>query len=256
MDISTRILSDITVFMKYAKYQPQLNRRETWQELVSRNKEMHQKKYPALAEEIEAAYKYVYDKKVLPSMRSMQFAGRPIEVNPARIYNCAFLPIDDWRAFGEVMFLLLGGTGVGYSVLYDHIEKLPEIRKPKQNRKKRFLVGDSIEGWADAVKVLMKSYFSGTSSIDFDFSDIRPKGARLITAGGKAPGPGPLRECLVKLQGILDTKEDGDKLTTIEVHDMVCHIADAVLAGGIRRAALISLFSPDDDEMISCKSGA
>jgi ribonucleoside-diphosphate reductase alpha chain len=186
----------------------------------------------------------------------MQFAGRPIEVNPARIYNCAFLPIDDWRAFGEVMFLLLGGTGVGYSVQYDHIEKLPEIRKPKKNRKKRFLIGDSIEGWADAVKVLMKSYFRGTSSIEFDFSDIRPKGARLITAGGKAPGPGPLRECLVKLQGMLEAKEDGDKLTTIEVHDIVCHIADAVLAGGIRRAALISLFSPDDDEMISCKSGA
>lgn len=256
MDISTRILSDITVFMKYAKYQPQLNRRETWHELVTRNKGMHQKKYPQLTEEIEAAYKYVYDKKILPSMRSMQFAGRPIEVNPARIYNCAFLPIDDWRAFGEVMFLLLGGTGVGYSVQNDHIEKLPEIRKPKQNRKKRFLIGDSIEGWADAVKILMKSYFTGTSSIDFDFSDIRPKGARLITAGGKAPGPGPLRECLVKLQGIMDTKEDGDKLTTIEVHDMVCHIADAVLAGGIRRAALICLFSPDDDEMISCKSGA
>jgi len=256
MDISTRILSDITVFMKYAKYQPQLNRRETWHELVTRNKGMHQKKYPQLTEEIEAAYKYVYDKKILPSMRSMQFAGRPIEVNPARIYNCAFLPIDDWRAFGEIMFLLLGGTGVGYSVQNDHIEKLPEIRKPKQNRKKRFLIGDSIEGWADAVKILMKSYFTGTSSIDFDFSDIRPKGARLITAGGKAPGPGPLRECLVKLQGIMDTKEDGDKLTTIEVHDMVCHIADAVLAGGIRRAALICLFSPDDDEMISCKSGA
>lgn len=256
MDISTRILSDITVFMKYAKYQPQLNRRETWHELVTRNKGMHQKKYPQLQEEIEAAYKYVYDKKVLPSMRSMQFAGRPIEVNPARIYNCAFLPIDDWRAFGEVMFLLLGGTGVGYSVQSDHIEKLPEMRKPNPNRFKRFLIGDSIEGWADAVKVLMKSYFRGTSTIHFDFSDIRPKGARLITAGGKAPGPGPLRECLVKLQGIMDTKKDGDKLTTIEVHDIVCHIADAVLAGGIRRAALISLFSPDDDEMISCKSGA
>ena len=256
MDISTKILSEITVFMKYAKYQPHLNRRETWHELVTRNKEMHQKKYPQLQEEIEAAYRYVYDKKVLPSMRSMQFAGRPIEVNPARIYNCAFLPIDDWRAFGEVMFLLLGGTGVGYSVQNDHIEKLPEIRKPKQNRKKRFLIGDSIEGWADAVKVLVKSYFRGTSSIEFDFSDIRPKGARLITAGGKAPGPGPLRECLVKLQGMLEAKEDGDKLTTIEVHDIVCHIADAVLAGGIRRAALISLFSPDDDEMISCKSGA
>jgi len=256
MDISQKILSDVTVFMKYAKYRPELNRRETWQELVSRNKEMHQKKYPQLAEEIEAAYKYVYDKKILPSMRSMQFAGRPIEVNPARIYNCAFLPIDDWRAFGEVMFLLLGGTGVGYSVQYEHIEKLPEIKKPNPNRIKRFLVGDSIEGWADAVKVLVKSYFRGTSTMFFDFSDIRPKGARLVTAGGKAPGPAPLRECLTKLQGMLEAKENGDKLTTIEVHDMVCHIADAVLAGGIRRAALISLFSAEDDEMIACKSGA
>jgi ribonucleoside-diphosphate reductase alpha chain len=256
MDISQKILSDVTVFMKYAKYRSELNRRETWQELVSRNKEMHQKKYPQLAEEIEAAYKYVYDKKILPSMRSMQFAGRPIEVNPARIYNCAFLPIDDWRAFGEVMFLLLGGTGVGYSVQYEHIEKLPEIKKPNPNRIKRFLVGDSIEGWADAVKVLVKSYFRGTSTILFDFSDIRPKGARLVTAGGKAPGPAPLRECLTKLQGMLEAKENGQRLSTIEVHDMVCHIADAVLAGGIRRAALISLFSAEDDEMIACKSGA
>jgi len=255
MDISQKILSDVTVFLKYAKYRPELNRRETWQELVTRNKEMHEKKYPQLAEEIEAAYKYVYDKKILPSMRSMQFAGRPIEVNPARIYNCAFLPIDDWRAFGEVMFLLLGGTGVGYSVQYDHIEKLPEIRKPNPSRLKRFLIGDSIEGWADAVKILMKSYFRGTSTIHFDYSDIRPKGARLVTAGGKAPGPAPLRECLTKLQGILESKKDGERLTTIEVHDMVCHIADAVLAGGIRRAALISLFSADDDEMIACKSG-
>ena len=256
MDISQKILSDVTVFMKYAKYRPELNRRETWDELVTRNKEMHQKKHPNLKEDLEAAYQYVYDKKVLPSMRSMQFAGKPIEVNPARIYNCAFLPIDDIRAFGEVMFLLLGGTGVGYSVQYDHVDKLPEIRKPNAKRKKRFLIGDSIEGWADAVKVLIKSYFTGTSKIDFDYSDIRPKGARLVTAGGKAPGPQPLKECLTKLEGMLSSKEDGSKLSTIEVHDMVCHIADAVLAGGIRRAALICLFSADDHEMISCKSGA
>jgi major membrane immunogen (membrane-anchored lipoprotein) len=109
MDISNRILSDITVFQKYAKYLPELNRRETWEELVSRNKEMHQKKYPQLHDEIESAYKFVYDKKVLPSMRSLQFGGKPIEINPSRIYNCSYLPIDDWRAFGEVMFLLLGG---------------------------------------------------------------------------------------------------------------------------------------------------
>ena len=125
----------------------------------------------------------------------------------------------------------------------------------RSERGRRWLVADSIEGWADAVKVLIKSYFSGGSHIIFDFSDIRPKGARLVTSGGKAPGPQPLKECLIKLEGILESKQDGEKLRPIEVHDMVCHIADAVLAGGIRRAALISLFSATDEEMIGCKSG-
>lgn len=255
MEISNQILSEITVYMKYAKYLPELNRRETWEELVTRNKAMHIKKYPKLREEIEAAYQFVYDKKVLPSMRSLQFGGKPIEISPNRIYNCAYLPIDDYRAFAEAMFLLLGGTGVGYSVQKHHVEALPEIRKPNAKRTRRYLIADSIEGWADAVKVLVKSYFEGGTSYTFDFSDIRAKGARLVTSGGKAPGPQPLKECLIKLQGILDAKEDGDKLSPIEVHDMVCHVADAVLAGGIRRAALISLFSADDEEMIACKSG-
>jgi ribonucleoside-diphosphate reductase alpha chain len=254
-EISNEILSDITVFMKYSKYIPELQRRETWDELVTRNKEMHVRKFPQLKEEIEHAYDFVLNKKILPSMRSMQFAGKPIEISPNRVYNCAYMPIDDWRAFGEAMFLLLGGTGVGYSVQKHHVEKLPEIRKPNTKRTKRFLIADSIEGWADAVKALVKSYFTGTSRLEFDFSDIRAKGARLVTSGGKAPGPQPLKECLIKVQGILDAKEDGDKLSPIEVHDIVCHIADAVLAGGIRRAALISLFSADDDEMIACKSG-
>ncbi len=256
MDISQSILSDITVYMKYSKYVPELQRRETWNDLVSRNKNMHLAKFPHLADEIENAYSFVYDKKALPSMRSMQFAGKPIEISPNRIYNCAYLPIDDWRAFGETMFLLLGGTGVGYSVQYHHIEKLPEIRKPDPKKNRRFLIGDSIEGWADAVKVLVKSYFEGGTTPVFDFSDIRPKGAALITSGGKAPGPQPLKECLIKVQGILDSKQDNEKLKPIEVHDIICHIADAVLAGGIRRAALISLFSADDEEMISAKSGS
>jgi len=188
-------------------------------------------------------------------MRSMQFAGKPIEISPNRIYNCAYAPVDDWRVFSEIMFLLLGGTGVGYSVQKHHVEELPEIRKPNE-RSRRWLVADSIEGWADAVKVLVKSYFFGGSKIEFDFSDIRPKGARLITSGGKAPGPQPLKECLIKMEGIFESKQDGEKLKPIEAHDMICHIADAVLTGGIRRAALISLFSATDDEMISCKSGA
>ncbi|MDB4346048.1 hypothetical protein OAA41_00625 [bacterium] len=255
MEVSNKILSDITVYMKYAKYVPDLERRETWDELVSRNKAMHLKKYPTLVKEINDAYKMVYDKKVLPSMRSMQFAGKPIEISPNRVYNCAYVPIDDWRAFSESMFLLLGGTGVGYSVQQHHVDNLPEIRKPNYKRARRFLIADSIEGWADAVKALMKNYFTGGSHLKFDYSDIRAKGARLVTSGGKAPGPQPLKECLVKIEGLLKEKSDGDKLSTLETHDIVCHIADAVLAGGIRRAALISLFSAHDEEMISCKSG-
>ena len=255
MDIANKILSDITVHMKYARYLPEKNRRETWEELVTRNKKMHMKKYPDLKGEIDEAYRYVYDKKVLPSMRSMQFGGKPVEVAPNRIYNCAYMPIDHVDAFSECMFLLLGGTGVGFSVQRHHVEKLPEIRKPNSKRARRFLVADSIEGWSDAVKILMQSYFKGGTRIKFDFSDIRPKGSRLVTSGGKAPGPQPLKECLLRVEGVLYEKEDGDKLEPIEVHDIVCYIADAVLAGGIRRAALISLFSADDKEMLAAKTG-
>ena len=255
MELASKILSDITVHMKYARHLEDLARRENWEQLTTRNKSMHLKKFPYLRAEIEEAYKFVYNKKVLPSMRSMQFGGKPIEVAPNRIFNCAYMPIDDTRAFSEAMFLLLGGTGVGYSVQRHHVEKLPEIRKPNKKRTRRYLIGDSIEGWADAVKALITSYFNGTSKLRFDFSDIRHKGARLVTSGGKAPGPQPLRECLVKIEGMLESKADGDKLRPIEVHDIVCSIADAVLAGGIRRAALIALFSADDDEMISAKSG-
>ena len=255
--LNNKILSDITVHMKYAKYIPELQRRETWEELVDRNKAMHIRKYPSLENDINTYYKYVYEKKVLPSMRSLQFGGKPIEISPNRLYNCAYLPVDHIDAFSEVMFLLLSGCGVGYSVQLHSIKKLPEIVKPHNVRKRRFVIGDSIEGWSDAIKVLIKSYLGSkrSSKIKFDYSDIRPKGARLVTSGGKAPGPQPLRECLVKIKGILDGKQDGEKLSSLEVHDIVCHIADAVLAGGIRRAALISLFSAYDEKMISCKSG-
>jgi ribonucleoside-triphosphate reductase (thioredoxin) len=250
----SQILSEITTHLKYAKYVPEKNRRETWDELVTRNKEMHLKKFPHLAEEIEAAYTFVYDKKVLPSMRSMQFAGKPIEINNARIFNCSYLPIDDYRAFSEIMFLLLSGCGVGYSVQSHHVENLPEVRKPL--KWKRYLVGDSIEGWADAVRMLTKAYFGFTSTGPlFDFRDIRAKGASLITVGGKAPGPEPLKIALVHMQAIFDRKKDGEKLTTLEAHDIICHLADAVLSGGIRRAALIALFNLHDQDMLTCKFG-
>jgi len=254
MDVTQEILSEITTYMKYSKFVPEKNRREIWHELVTRNKQMHQEKFPHLHDEIETAYKLVYDKKVLPSMRSLQFAGKPIELNNARIFNCSFLPIDDWRSFSEIMFLLLSGCGVGYSVQTHHVDNLPEIKIPIKH--KRYLIGDSIEGWADAIRMLCKAYFTGGSLPTFDFRDIRPKGAQLITVGGKAPGPEPLKECLFQLQKILDRKKNGEKLTSLEAHDMACHIADAVLSGGIRRAALISLFNLDDEAMLTCKFGS
>ena len=256
-EINSNILSDITVHMKYAKYNPELQRRETWNELVDRNMAMHIKKYPSLEVDIRKAYSYVFTKQILPSMRSLQFAGKPIEISPNRLYNCSYLPVDSVDAFNEIMFLLLSGCGVGYSVQQHHIKQLPNIIKPFSKRSRRFVIGDSIEGWSDAVKVLIKSYLGDkkSSSVIFDYTDIRPKGARLVTSGGKAPGPQPLKECLIKIEGILEAKEDGLRLTSLETHDIVCYIADAVLAGGIRRAALISLFTATDNEMISCKSG-
>jgi ribonucleoside-diphosphate reductase alpha chain len=254
MEIGLETLSNVVVFNKYAKYLPQQKRRETYNEIIVRYLQMMVDKYPDLANQIMHHGSFIFEKKVLPSMRALQFAGPAIQKNEARIYNCCYLPIDDYRAFGEIMFLLLGGTGVGYSVQFKHIEKLPEINKPVKEQK--FLVGDSIEGWADAVKHMIGSYLGFRNTKPrFDFSDIRHKGARLITAGGKAPGPEPLKKCLFELEQILERKENGQKLSSIEVHDMVCHIADAVLAGGIRRAALISLFSADDESMLTCKFG-
>ena len=257
MTRANKILSDVTIHMKYAKYVPEKQRRETWADICFRNMQMHIKKYPNLQEQIEQIYtEFVLPKKVLPSMRSLQFGGKPIEVAPNRVYNCAYMPIDNIAAFWESMFLLLGGTGVGYSVQFNHIDKLPEIKQPNPKRTRRYLIGDSIEGWADAIKVLVKSYFGRLASTPiFDYSDIRAKGERLITSGGKAPGPQPLKECLVKVEGILKDVQTGDKLSPIQAHDIMCHIADAVLAGGIRRAALISLFSADDMDMITAKSG-
>lgn len=254
MDISQKILSDIVVFNKYAKHIPELHRRETWEEICDRNMQMHIKRFPELRDTIENVYEqYVLTRKILPSMRSMQFAGKPIEISHSRVYNCAYVPMDNIIAFSEMMFLLLGGTGVGYSVQSRHVSKLPVITGPS-SKTRRFLIGDSIEGWADTIKVLLKAYTQNKSEPVFDYRDIRPKGARLITSGGKAPGPDPLRLCVEHLRSILNGAI-GRQLKTIEVHDMACHIADAVLAGGIRRAAMIAGFDCDDMDMLSCKSG-
>ena len=252
-DLGLEALSAVTIFSKYAKYIPELKRRETWNEIVNRYLAMMIKKYPKLEEQIMFNGQMIRDKKVLPSMRALQFAGAAAEVNNSRIYNCCYLPIDSIHGFSETMFLLLGGTGVGYSVQKHHVEQLPAIKKV--GKKRNYLIEDSIMGWADAVKVLMKAYLEGKFMPVFDFRAIRHKGARLVTAGGKAPGPEPLKICLAHVQAILDRKQEGEKLTPLECHDILCHIANSVLSGGIRRSAMIALFSHDDEEMITCKYG-
>ena len=199
MDVGLETLSKLTVFSKYAKYIPELQRRETWEEIVGRYGTMMVNKYPKLKGQIESSVGYILEKKVLPSMRALQFAGPAAEVNNARIYNCCFLPIDSLHSFSETMFILLGGTGVGYSVQKHHVAQLPVIKKQERYKMRNYLIEDSIMGWADAVKVLMKFYFEGGYKPKFDFRAIRHKGARLVTAGGKAPGPEPLKICLTHI---------------------------------------------------------
>ena len=261
----TQFASDITHFTKYAKHKPELNRRETWEETCVRNLIMHQNKITTeyknintqnlLLHKLYDVYdNYVIPKLILPSMRSMQFAGRAIERSPNRIYNCAYLPIDNVLSFSETMYLLLGGTGVGYSVQKQHIEQLPPIKKATYSMK--YIIQDTIIGYADAVKVLIQSNIGEIDYIPvFDLSEIRPEGTLLKTTGGKSPDPMILKRCLENISNVFNSKQNGEKLTPLESHDILCYIADAVLAGGIRRSAMIALFSYDDNEMIDCKSG-
>lgn len=248
-------LADITIFNKYAKFVPALGRRENWTEIVDRNVAMHKVKYPHMAAQINQVYgDFVYNKKVLPSMRSLQFGGRPILLTESRVYNCAYAPAESAKFFSELMFLLLGGTGMGYSVQSRHINQLPKIKAPESDQEYKFQVQDSIIGWSDAIKVVCKAFFNAGTLPIFDYRDIREKGADLITSGGKAPGPDPLIKCVDNITAIF-RQAIGRKLRPIEVHDIACEIADSVRAGGIRRAAMICLFDRDDEEMLSAKSG-
>lgn len=251
MEIGSRILSDLVVYGKYSKFLYDLHRRESYDETVQRNQDMHVERFPQHRAMIEDAYAMVSDKKVLPSMRSMQFGGVPVFKNNTRVYNCCFLPVDHHAAFAEAMFLLLCGTGVGYSVQRHNVDKLPSITAPGPRR--RYLIGDSIEGWADAVRHLMKAYLQGSPLPDFSYDDIRPKGKRL-SSGGKAPGPDALRHALETTQELLASKNPGSKLTSLDCHDILCLLSEAVLSGGIRRSAMIALFDHDDHLMMTCKN--
>lgn len=246
-------ISDYIHAAKYARYIPAKKRRETYHETINRVEKMHTKKYPHLAPQIVEAFKFVHDKYVLPSMRSMQFGGEAIEKRNARMYNCSFTLIDRPRVFGDILYLLLCGCGVGYSVQKQHVAKLPLLKEIDFNLTYFHKIEDSIEGWANAMNALMNSFLRGYH-IEFDFVEIRPPGS-LLNSGGKAPGHISLKEALEATRQILLCVQ-GRKLKTIECHDIICHLSKAVLAGGIRRSSLIALFSADDDDMLYCKDKA
>jgi ribonucleoside-diphosphate reductase alpha chain len=249
---SNKLLSEIVAYRTYAKHLKAINRRESLEETINRNLTMYLEKYPKLSRDIIKAFKQVHDFNVMPSMRSLQFGGEAILRNNVRLFNCSFANITYPRIFAESLFLLLSGTGFGYSVQKHHIEQLPSIRTPKEEG--IYVVHDSIEGWAEALNQLMSAYFFGAIRPIFDFSRVRQKGSYLVTTGAKAPGPEPLKNMLVKVEEMLRSSQ-GRKLKSLEVHDVICLVADCVLSGGIRRAALISLFDRNDTAMLTSKHG-
>lgn len=240
---------------KYARYEYAIDRLETYSETVSRVTSMHVKKFPDYGEAIIKVFDDVHTKHCLPSMRSMQFAGAAIEQNNERMYNCSFTHINRPEVFEHALYLLLCGCGVGYSVQKQHVDKLPELKTINRRSVVHWTVKDCIEGWGEALRVLIFSYAYPELSgyVEFDYSDIRPEGSPLKTSGGVAPGHLPMKAMLENVRRVLDGAQ-GRKLRPIECHDIMCYIAECVLAGGIRRSSLIALFSKDDDEMLFCKT--
>lgn len=282
-------LAEYIAVSRYARYRPDLGRREVWAESVRRVRDMHLRRFASLAarkpdpervvavakelhlssaerevlggdrnlfEEIWEAFDAVEQRRELPSMRSIQFGGAAIEANEARMYNCSFSHVDRVAFFRECFYLLLSGVGVGFSVQTHHIAILPPLPERAADSDlpvRHITIGDSIEGWSDAVDALFTSHYEGWLA-EFNFSEIRPRGAALVTSGGKAPGHLPLKTSLADIARVL-RRVAGRHLRPIEVYDIVMFIARAVLAGGIRRSATICLFSPDDEEMANAKTG-
>jgi ribonucleoside-diphosphate reductase alpha chain len=269
--MSLKALSEYTFVSKYARYLPEKKRRETWDEAVNRVRDMHLEFYADkikrdgfLGKDIHWAFERIREKRVLGSQRALQFGGKPILKKHARIYNCTSSYCDRLRFFQECLFLLLAGCGTGFSVQQHHVEKLPEFLSGVKKGNKQYTIDDSIEGWANALGVLLSSYFPGGDFpeyenyfIEFIYDEIRPEGSPLSSCSGKAPGPGPLRNALNHIRQLLDNciLQGQRKLKPINAYDIVMHSSDAVLSGGVRRSATIALFSLEDEEMAQAKTG-
>ncbi len=259
MDLGALNLSKFVIWDKYAKYLPENNRKETWDETCDRVRDGLLTKYGHISEEFSQEIvencEYIRKKQVFGSMRFLQFGGKAVEANNARTFNCSFQPVDAIEAFSENLFLLLSGCGVGYSVETHHISKLPDLHPHPETQ--NYKIADTIEGWSDAAFVLVSSYLgAATPRPVFDYSGIREKGSLLVTTGGFAPGPEPLMVALQNIERLLELGVSNNqvKLTSLDCHDIMCFLADAVMAGGIRRAAMIALFDIDDQLMLNCKN--
>ncbi len=261
-------MANFTFTSKYARYDEKKKRRETWLETVSRVEQMHLKKFKSLSKEdkdqISAAFDLVREKRVIPSMRSMQFGGKAIEAKHPRLYNCGVRHIDSIRSFAESFFILLCGTGVGFGLTDKFLNRLPDLvtEKDKTGTVITYVVLDTIEGWADSIEALLTCYFKNTAfsgrKIVFDYSKIRPKGAKIKTGGGKAPGYKGLKNCHGKVKKLLDCiiEEKGQtRLKTVDAYDILMHCADAVLSGGSRRSACSIIFDANDKDMMNSKTG-
>jgi ribonucleoside-triphosphate reductase len=263
-------LQNYTFVSKYARWIPEKNRRETWKEAVERVKNMMHTMYADknISDEINWAYDMMYKKKVLGSQRGLQFGGDPILKRHAKIYNCTSSYCDRLRFFQECFWLLLCGSGTGFSVQKHHVAKLPSLEHEVENNGEgtKYIIEDSIEGWADALGVLLSSYFSKpieefkmykNTYVVFDYSNIREKGSDLSSGVGKAPGFEPLANGLEKIRTLLDRciANGQKKLRPIDAYDIIMHSSDAVLSGGVRRSASLALFSADDEEMAKAKTG-
>lgn len=267
-------LAEYTIKAKYARYNKKAGRRETWTEQINRvvdgthkiKFEKQLKGSQELSDYLEVARTAMLEKKVLGSQRILQFGGPSALKKNMRIYNCAASYVDRVRVFQETMYVLLCGTGSGFSVQKHHIAKLPELALPNNDLKKEYTVPDTIEGWADSIGVLLSSFFVSEQTfpeyfgcdVVYDFSLIRPKGSSISDTNGKAPGYKPLKNALQKIKNVVyKCFEMGlKKLRPIDAYDIITHVADSVLAGGVRRSALLTMFSPDDEEMLHSKTGS
>lgn len=258
---SRPVVGEYVFLSKYS--QTHDGKKETWQEAVNRVMNMHLKRYSGMVKpEDEAefskmfahAYSLYSEQRVLGAQRALQYGGELMLEKHARFYNCSSTYVDRVRVFEEIMYLLLCGAGTGYSVQHVHTDRLP-VPKGFDNAKQaeKFVIPDTIEGWAEAVGKMMTAYYYGGADIDFDYSAIRPKGA-YIRGGFKAPGPEPLRQAIEKCHYII-TRIKGRKLRPFELHYLICICANSVVTGGVRRSAMISIFDADDAEMAACKTG-